>query len=158
MRLPNPRRDVVVYDLASYLTKYLNESYPEKIVVRSFREFDDINVPISDFPLLKVYRTLDNYRRGTTYSVSTAVITYSLSFPDVRELPGILKWVADSINYLLLQYELDTRRCLPLSNKYGYRAEYRLMSSELTRDVYPYLRFNILLLDDLTLDENGEIV
>jgi len=149
-RLTTPNQDYVTFGLAQYLQTNINASYPSKVVIRSIRGYDAVNVPISDFPLLKVFRLYDNYKRNTEFSLSTGIITYSLSFPDVEQLPGILKWMADSINHYLLQYELDTfRTMLPTTNQFGYRAEYRLTKDEITNSVYPYLRFNISLRDDL---------
>lgn len=154
--------------LADYLKEELNKAYinflntseeieefapnaaqqnPEPIV-RSTRFYDSLNVPLSEFPLLKVYRQNEDFRAGTIYSESDVVITYNASYPNVDRLPGLLHWVAININSILLAYTLDFPLKSPLNvRQRGYRADYRLMTNTVTNSVYPFLRFTLKLRD-----------
>lgn len=140
--------------LASYLRDYLNQSYsnqvlvntdlPEGIVVRSIRNYDDPHVPLSEFPLLKVYRNQDQFDRGGLSRNTSATITYSVSYPNLEELPDLLYWASYVVNKGLIQYNYETQHLeLPSPNI----SQYLLTVNEITQAVYPFLRFQIRFLD-----------
>lgn len=126
--------DHKINKIGQVLVKKLNE---KQFIVNTYRTYDALNVPLSDFPLLCVYRITDTYRPFTLLSNCYGVITYSLSYPQLNDLPGVLKYVADTINVALIENELE----LPPNRTGGYRAEYRLMKNDVIQSVYPFLRF-----------------
>lgn len=152
------------YDLAQYLRDRLNERYqeerdkntslPDIIVVKNIRNFDDINIPLSEFPLLKVYRTSESYRPGTLYTTCRAAITYSVTYPDLKTLPDLMYWMSKQINFLIHEYNKSRKQLLPskIQNQ-NYSAQYSLMANDLSQAVYPFLRFDIGF-EDLYQNEN----
>ena len=140
--------------LATYLLTFLNEQFEKEIAtssgtvdenticVRSFRDFDDFSVPLSEFPLLKVYPNRDIYKKGTPFRIVTGTITYSVSYPNLKVLPNLLSWVSYQINLGLLHYSKEDQHLLPPPNNESYVAEYLLSANELTNTVYSFLRFS----------------
>jgi len=154
--------------LADYLREKLNEAHIEFLntsdeigevapkapqqnpepIVRSTRSYDALNVPLSEFPLIKVYRQDDSFRAGTIYFESSVVITYNAAYPDIERLPGLLHWVSVNVNSILIAYALEFPLKMPLDvRQRGNRAEYRLMTNSITNSVYPFLRFTLKLRD-----------
>lgn len=140
--------------LANYLRDYLNKSYaeqvlvntelPSSIVVRSIRNYDDPHVPLSEFPLLKVYRNQDQFDRNGLSRNVNATITYSVSYPNLDELPDLLYWASYVINKALVQFNYEHQLLeLPSPNI----SQYMLTVNEVTQAVYPFLRFQIRFLD-----------
>lgn len=141
--------------LAVYLKDFLNTQFQEEIkasngtinssviVVRSYRGYDDFNVPLTEFPLLKVYKNRDIFKRNTLFRSSLGAITYSVNYPDLEILPNLLDWVGFQINKGLLNYEHAEHDLLPPPNNTGYSCEYLLSFNEMTQQVYPFLRFNL---------------
>jgi hypothetical protein len=134
-----------------YLTKTGQQETHLKRVVKSIRTYDALTVPLEQFPLLKVYRFSDSYRPQTTHSLANLLINYNLSFPMLEELPGLLKFVADNLVYLFLEYSYTRRNQFPLDNTQGLVAEYRLMSNDIIREVHPYLQFRCQVNDMCTV-------
>ena len=141
--------------LANYLHGFINDQFvketeasnntiPENtIIIRSVRNYDAFNVPLSEFPLLKVYKNRDVFRKGTFFRTSQGAITYAVSYPQLEILPNLLDWVAYQINAGLLNYAKIEEDLLPMPNNESYSAEYLLSLNELTQTAFPFLRFNI---------------
>ena len=144
--------------LANYLRDYLNLAYskevanntdlPSGIVVRSTRNWDDPSVPLSEFPLLKVYRNSETFDRGGLSRDTTATITYSVSFPNLEELPDLLYWVSYVLNKGLIQYQLENKSLVDFPSETTNVAQYLLTASDFNNAVYPFLRMQIRFLDD----------
>lgn len=142
------------YDLAVFLRDRINERYayertlnpdlPDIVVVKNIRNFDDINIPLSEFPLLKVYRTTDTFKGGTLLDNARAAITYSVSYPNLETLPDLLYWMGKQINFLMHEYNKSHKHLFPtkIFNQ-TYTAQYALMANDLSQSVYPFLRFDI---------------
>jgi hypothetical protein len=142
------------YKLGSFLTDELNQAYerlrlrrptelPKSIVVKTFRNFDDVNVPLSEFPLLKVYRSSEMFRPGTSFRDVTGTITYSVSYPDLRTLPDLLYWVSYKLHYLMEKYDLTVNEGLPQRDiQQNHNTQYLLTANELSQPIYPFLRFS----------------
>jgi hypothetical protein len=144
--------------LAKYLADYLNQSYanevtkntelPSGIIVRSTRNWDDPSVPLSQFPLLKVYRNSDTFDRGGLSRDTTATITYSVSYPNLETLPDLLYWASYVINKGLIRYQYTNKSLIDFPSEQSNQAQYLLTVSESSNAVYPFLRFQIRFLDD----------
>jgi hypothetical protein len=136
--------------LSLYLKDYLNSEYaqarlenpslPDALIVRTAKEYDAINIPLSEFPLLKVYRGRDSYRKGTTIKDVSATLTYSLSYPELDVLPDLLTWVSEKLNYAFMAFQRDEKSLLYTQNPSPLSVQYLLMANEQTRTVYPFLR------------------
>jgi hypothetical protein len=141
--------------LANYLKTFINERFAEEIalpnsgipsgttVIKSVRNYDDPSVPLSDFPLLKVYKNRDIFRKGTLFRNTQGTITYAVSYPQLQVLPNLLDWLSYQINNGLLNYEMAENDLLPPPNDEGYVGEFLISANELTREVHPFLRFQI---------------
>ena len=141
--------------LANYLKTFLNEQFEKEIamsggtigsdtiIVRSFKNYDAINVPLSEFPLLKVYKNRDIFKKGTLFRTSQGTITYSVSYPQLEVLPNLLDWMSYQINLGLMTYEMAENDLLPPPNNEGYVADFLLSANEQTQQVFPFIRFNI---------------
>jgi hypothetical protein len=143
----NPKTDEVLIKLANYLKDGMNFSiqkmHPQTIAVRDALEYDAVNPALSRFPLLKVYRITTTFNPDFTSSTD-AVVAYCLNFPSVDELPGILRWAAKTIAYLLRSYALFEGGNCPLIIDLDrpIKAEYRIMVNEVSQPVYAFLRIN----------------
>lgn len=149
MRHNDPFEDQSCLEIANFLREHLNKAYPQQIVVNSIRCYDAVNVPYSEYPLLKVYRLVDQWEKNTTVRVSQGVISYTLVLPDQESLAPIMSWVSRHINQLMLGHRLVCAGSSPdVMPHQGYRAEYRLMINEVTQKVHSFLRFTFTFKDD----------
>jgi hypothetical protein len=106
-------------------------------VVNGIRSYDAFNLPLHEFPYLKVYRSQDIYGVGKVVSQSSLMATYCLSLPNQEELQGSMRWVSWTINKLLLNPQVN----LGLKIQEGsIRGEYRTMLNEMVIPVYAFLR------------------
>ena len=145
--------------LALFLRDYINERYqelrkekpdlPEGLIVRNTRNYDAVNVPLSEFPLLKVYRLRDRFKRGSTTTDPTdAAITFSVAYPDLDRLPDLLYWIGKQINLGLHSYQRSTNHLLPpAQDNRDYTVEYLLTANEQLQVVFPFLRVQIQFKD-----------
>lgn len=141
--------------IAEFLFDFLTEEFKKEItasngsipnnviVVKGIRNYDAFDVSLADMPILKVYKTRDNFIKGNAFRISEGAITYALSYPDLKLLPNLLDWVAYKINLGLLTYSRTDQHLLPPPNNQAYVAEYLLSVNEQTNVIYPFLRFNI---------------
>jgi hypothetical protein len=145
--------------LSEYLRDYINQKYKEKqeknpslpsgLIVRNTRNYDAVNVPLSEFPLLKVYRLRDKFKRaGTTTDPTDAAITYSVAYPDLDKLPDLLYWIGKQINLGLHSYQRSNNDLLPpAQDNRDYTVEYLLTANEQSQVVFPFLRVQIQFKD-----------
>lgn len=149
MRHDNPLEDESCLEIATFLRDELNKAYPDQTVVKGIRCYDAFNVPYTEFPLLKVYRLVDGWKRNETVRESQAVISYSLVLPDQEHLAPIMAWVSRHINQLLIGHRIICGGGSPdVMPEQGYRAEYRLMINEVSNKVHSFLRFTFTFKDD----------
>lgn len=147
---PDPISDRTCEKIAAHLKQRLNEEYPQTEghpvveVVRSTICYPAFNVDLTSFPLLKVYRTADSYRKGTTQRFARGIIEYCLSFPEVATFPGRLQWVSHHLNKLLLDSE---QRMGVRSEEGGRVVDYRVTMNEVGQPVYPFLRMSFSFTD-----------
>lgn len=141
--------------LATFLRTFLNTQFAKEIVasngeipsntvvIRGVTNWDDPSTPLTDFPLLKVYKNTDNFRKGTTFRESNGAVVYCISYPQLNVLPNLLDWMAYQINLGLLTYERTEQDIFPPINNSGYVAQYLISVNEATQSIYPFLRFDI---------------
>lgn len=121
----------------------LSRASNKSLAVIGVRSWDAFNVPLHEFPLLKVYRTQDIYQRGTILRHSPVVAAYCLTLPDQEELQGSMSWVSKTVAKLLLNSQ--SRFCTILEEP--LQAEYRTLLGENAMPVYAFLRFNFRIKD-----------
>ncbi len=145
--------------LACFLRDFINEKYrevqtanpelPEGLIVRNIRNYDAVNVPLTEFPLLKVYRLRDQFKRASqTTDFTDAAITYSVAYPDLDRLPDLLYWMGRQINLGLHSYARTEKHLLPPPQENrDYTVEYLLTANEQLQVVFPFLRTQIQFKD-----------
>ena len=147
------------YKLAVFLRDFINAEYnkardnnpnlPEGTIIRNIRNYDAVNVPLSDFPLLKVYRLRDRFARASYVTDPTdAAITFSVAYPDLDRLPDLLYWMGRKLNRGLHSYaKQDLQLLPPPQDNRDYTVEYLLTANEQMQVVYPFLRIQIQFKD-----------
>ena len=145
--------------LACFLRDFINEKYkeaqeentdlPEGLIIRNIRNYDAVNVPLAEFPLLKVYRLRDRFKRASeTTDPTDAAITYSVAYPDLDKLPDLLYWMGRQINLGLHSYQRRDKSLLPpAQDNRDYTVEYLLTANEQLQVVFPFLRIQIQFKD-----------
>lgn len=128
---------------SSLITPY---SLLTKVVAcRDTRSYDAIDLDLTCFPLLKVFRQKEQVDYAGVTEVDL-VIGYSMAFVDVDKLPGMMHWVARHIDAMLGFWSQIDNACpfqiLPKDEKMNI--EYRIMVDNLQNPVYTYLRCTLV--------------
>jgi hypothetical protein len=138
-----PKPPAMEASLALVLKQGINWHYqqynPEIIAVKNALAFDYITSDPTCYPLLKVYRTKDLYNQQSFRTVS-AVISYSIAYPDLEKLPGILHFVAGTIEKILQVQTALSESCPCRIEKSDRIAEYRNMGDNSGNPVFSYIR------------------
>lgn len=143
--LDSPKHDEFLLKLGIFIAEGINFSYrkhcPEEVAIREIIDYDAVNIDISRFPLLKLYRQTDDYQQedvGTT----KAIIAYCLTYPEQDRLPGLMKYMSKAINIMLDDFYYQHEHCPTNVILEERAAEYRIQVNEVTNAIYPFLRFN----------------
>lgn len=143
--LDSPKSDKFLLKLGRYIADGINHDYlrhcPEEIAIRDIIDYDAVNIDVSRFPLLKLYRQSDTYEQMDV-GETKAIIAYCLTYPQQDRLPGLIKYMSKAINIMLDDYHYNHDDCSSNVMSEDRTAEYRIMVSEVTKDIYPFLRFN----------------
>lgn len=74
-------------------------------LVNGIRDFDTYNVPLTEFPLLKVFRTSDIFKPDTAKKISTIKIEYCLSYPNQENLSSVCNNINRYIHHIINSLE-----------------------------------------------------
>lgn len=91
--------------IANYLYEGLNKTFYKPLkgnIVKTVRYFNDLFIPLTDFPVLKVYRR--GYKDGIAtepQTSSTFIIAFALAYTQKSKVSSINSYVADEIIRLL---------------------------------------------------------
>lgn len=105
LRLPTPHPatnaatpivDPLLDDMVKAIARDLNRAYPDYQIVRTTRTYDAFLVPLTEFPLLKIFRLSDNYSQVDLAGTSVT-IAYCLVNADIERMPGLTHWVGERI-------------------------------------------------------------
>jgi hypothetical protein len=150
------------YRLGLYLKDFLNKEYvkertkntelSEGTIVKTVKNYDSIVNNLAEFPLLKLYRTQDQFKKGTNFRISTITLTYSLSHPDLSNdqqavLPDLIYWVGYKINEGLRHWDLEVKGDFYKMNDDTFSMSYMLNASEILNTVYPFIRCSFRVRD-----------
>lgn len=132
--------DKILTELVTYIKDELNRNNPieNTTIVKSTRNYDAFNVPIQDFPLLKIYRQRTQYLNNNK-RISNLQLQYGLVIPDQEKLLPYLNWVDNQINKALSQTVWRIDIIIDKNNK---NCDYRVLMNELGIPIYSFLRFN----------------
>lgn len=139
------KKDWLLEPFAYHLAETLNESVSDAKVVKSIRLYDAINVPMDQFPLLKVYRLQDMFRPSSSHYITPVIVNYNITFPQVELLPGLMAHVSKTLNEGILSYARTVKSDFPLDMKSGVVVNYSIMQNDLLQQVYPALTVNLTL-------------
>jgi hypothetical protein len=98
--------------IASYLFNEVNTTFltanQGKNIINTYRTFNDVIIPIADFPVLKVYKLneQDNYNIGQFTDVSINV-SYILAYTQKQKVADVSGYVAAEIKRLLKNADLN---------------------------------------------------
>jgi hypothetical protein len=140
----DPDRDDDCQKLANYLAAGLNSAIakikPDTIAVRETRSYDAVDLDLTCFPLLKVYR-IKEVTDVSGKSEVDLVCSYAMVMPDRGKMPGIMKWVAEHIKLMLSSQREEAIHC---AFRVGdrYTTEYRIGVNDFQQPVYAYLRIS----------------
>lgn len=135
--------DYVTRRLAEHIRDNLNATnpIPNTIIVNGIRNYDAFNIPIQDYPLLKVSRLRTNHRISDKV-ISTIAVDFLVALPELDILAGYVKWLDFKTNELLafVVHELDIH-----IDKSSRNSDYRITLTELQPVILRILRitFNI---------------
>lgn len=92
-------KDRVIEGLATTISEQVNAAYAKarkshEKLVESVYFYDAYMVPVTEFPMLKVYRRDMDFRAQDLRSSSVA-IDFAFVNADIETMPGLLYWVAN---------------------------------------------------------------
>lgn len=146
---PQPYDNEIINDttldiIINYLKNYLNSANPieySQPIVKSTRNYDAFNIPVQDFPLLKIYRLKSNYR-ASNLRISQIQLQYGLILPDLEFLLPRLNWIDFKISEALTY----SRELINIFIQPGSKScDYRTLINEIGTPVYSFLRFNFVI-------------
>jgi hypothetical protein len=149
MLVPNILVDETLEKIALYLKTYLNKAVPEDLktkgilAVRTTMTADYMNVPLTEYPVLKLYRLSSQYKRDLSLRTSMIALTYSLSYPHLKAVPGLLNFIDYHMMNALINWQFD-EECMPYDYKLRMlpqNTEYRLLYNSFTQETTPFLRW-----------------
>lgn len=147
-------RDCIVQKLGQYIKEQLNERLPIEYkrqgwkVVNSLYLIDMPQIPLTDYPVLKVFRLTSTSNRNRTTSNSLIRISYSISYASISHLPNYINWVRKQLDEILLEW--SQRLDNPMYSKLTFlddRYEFNTSISSLNSQVFNFLNVLINLLD-----------
>ena len=116
-----PNQDPTLNRLVIYVANYLNNSYTERVVVRSTRCYDAFLVPHNEFPLLKIYRISDRHSLNSTLTDSRITVAYCLLNVVLEEIPGIMRWVSVKLGEALRCFKLENPGLIEFDESFSVR-------------------------------------
>lgn len=92
-------RDPVVEALARLIRDRIDRAYAEarrsrERLIQSVWFYDAYQIPLTEFPVLKVYRRDLNFQAQDVRS-SSIIISFAFANADIEAMPGLLYWVAN---------------------------------------------------------------
>lgn len=121
MTPPTPLVDPLIKEIADYVGTKLNAAYPTATMVRSVEYYDTYNVPISEFPLLKVSRSTDVFSLDTDMRQGQITLSYCLANVAMSQLPGINNFVSTSVVQALREFQITKQRVIELGSQISVR-------------------------------------
>lgn len=107
----SPLVDTFCRSLAQFVRDRLNEMYTARTIVSTVRDYDDYDVPIHEYPLLKVFRTGGYGTIGDSVNTSRIRLSYLIKWADHPELPGLWHWLDRVVPILISEYRVNHSGC-----------------------------------------------
>lgn len=118
---PSPLVDPLIKEIADYVGAKLNAAYPHATMVRSVEYYDTYNVPVSEFPLLKISRSTDVFSLQTANRQGQITLSYCLANVAMQQLPGINNFVSTSVIHALRDFQLLNQMVIELGSQISVR-------------------------------------
>lgn len=164
MRIPEPDytlktllKDSELDYLGEYLIGKVNNSFDEKEpVIKSFRNFNDIAIPLIDFPCLKIYRTRETiFSSYSSLIISELTLNYISSFTGNKNVIADLhENVAKEITRVLINASVDPSFNLQLDFSNGYPTTSFDTFINPSNTVYKYATVNVSIYSDFRSLQN----
>jgi hypothetical protein len=141
--------DQLCLTLAKFFKEKVNKESQEKFginFVNGIRDWDDYNISLKEYPVLKVIRLSDIYQKSNDRLVSRILIRYVLSFPQQNKLGAICHEVGKILHNSLT--DLYAKIGIELAeNQRDIVIEYRTANNESSQAVYSFLNLQLTFLD-----------
>lgn len=86
--------------IAEYLYKEVNETFYSSLrsnIIKTYRTWNDIAIPLTDFPVLKVYTTDEEISENDPYTSTGFNIVYALAFTSKPKVGDVSRFVTREI-------------------------------------------------------------
>lgn len=146
MPINNIFSDPVILKILQYLKKRLNEFGQETHgidLVKGIRDYDSFNVPLTEFPLLKVYRVSDNFVPNCAKVVSFIKVDYCLSYPQNENLSSVCNSITKYIHRAINR--LDVEINLNVDKSYTRQGGYQIVSGANSQSVYAVISYTFTI-------------
>lgn len=132
--------------IAEHLTVNINETFKYaldgKDIIRTYRAYNDLAIPNTDYPCLKVYKVSEELFTPITSEMSTGfVISYILSFTQPPKVSDVSTFVAREIIRLITNAHLVDPPVFQVDTEKPIAVEYDTMIDP-QRRIYKYTNVN----------------
>jgi hypothetical protein len=149
-----PILDTYLNELANYIKTEVNiiaqARYNFKSnnpIIKTYYLYDGFNIPLQDFPVLKVYRQIDTITAETYKSESNIMISYSVVIPKQERIVGqcyiVGRIIHEVCNNLLAKKGID------VINQVRRRIEYRTTINEINQAVIGIITYPLVVRETL---------
>jgi hypothetical protein len=115
-------------------------------IVNGIRDYDTFNVPLTEFPLLKVFRISDTFKPDNAKKNSTIKIEYCLSYPTQENLSSICNNINKYIHHIINSLESHLNLSIMKTDR---QSLYKIVSSGNTQTVYCVVEYVFSIIEGI---------
>ena len=146
MPINNIFSDPVILKILYFLRDRLNDlgqEYHKINLVKGVRDYDSFNVPLTEFPLLKVYRVSDSFVPNCNKVISFVKVDYCLSYPQNENLSSVCNNITKYIHRVINR--LDTEINLTVDKGASRQGGYQILSNSNSQSVYAVISYTFTI-------------
>lgn len=150
--MPEPKiffEDDVVRKILLILKERLNY-YGQKDfkinLVNGIRDFDTYNVPLTEFPLLKVYRVTDIFKPDIAKKISIIKIEYCLSYPNQENLSSVCNNINKYIHHVINSLETQINLSIIKSER---QSAYKIVGGSNSQSVFGVVEYVFSIIEGI---------
>ncbi|MGL5923678.1 hypothetical protein [Chroococcidiopsis sp.] len=141
--------------VAKYLFNETNKTFenvtalPNRQIIKSYRTWNDIAIPLIDYPVLKVYAVSELVKDNQPFSATSLTIAYGLAFTVKQKVPDVSRFVVKELVRNLSNAAFEDAPKFQLDWTNGLRVTYEtFLSPENT--VYKYATIDAAIMTHLS--------
>jgi hypothetical protein len=115
-------------------------------IVNGIRDYDTYNVPLTEFPLLKVFRISDTFKPDNAKKVSTIKIEYCLSYPTQENLSSICNNINKYIHHIINSLETHLNLSIMKNDR---QSLYKIVSGGNAQTVYCVVEYVFSIIEGI---------